>query len=309
MAFVCISVYRIGRTGSFLAMTEKKIEQIDNDRLEAKLTEILQTWPLYREFKYSGASLQHLPDEIKYFCDQCDKEQTWRQPTLRPQRQADRAGFQQRMFRCLNCKAQMLYFAYEWSNKTEQRDGKSVPYFLFRKYGQVPMLEEKISHELEEALKGTDDLKFYKKALRLRNFDNAIGAMAYMRRVIESHMGEMLEILNEEARSKGLQPLSKEEIAALKFSQKVERAKELFPAIIKPENYPNPFEQLYKLTSDALHNLSEDESILLFDQCRTVFEYVFSELRPHLKKKKKFLEDLQKLPQLGSAAKKKDSAA
>ncbi len=136
----------------------------------------------------------------------------------------------------------------------------------------------------------------------LINFGKGIGAMAYVRRVIENHMSEMLEIMNEEAEGKGLQVMSKEEIASLKFSQKVDRAKQLFPTLITPENYPNPFGQLYRLTSDGLHNLSEDESIVLFDQCRNVFEYVFSELRPHLKTRKKFLNDLQKLPKLGTSA-------
>src|SRR5712691_9042615 len=103
-------------------------------------------------------------------------------------------------------------------------------------------------------------------------------------------------LLNDEAQAKGLEPMSKEEIASLKFSQKVDRAKKLFPAVVTPEHYPNPFDQLYKLSSDALHNLSEDESIVLFDQSRNVFEYVFSELRPHLKTRKKFLDELQRLP-------------
>jgi hypothetical protein len=142
-------------------------------------------------------------------------------------------------------------------------------------------------------------LRFYRTALRLRNFGNGIGALAYMRRVIENHMGEMLEILSDEAKARGLPPMSKEEIASLRFSEKVDRAKDLFPALIKPENYPNPFDQLYKLTSDGLHNLSEDESIILFDQCRNVFGYVFSELRPYLGTRKKFLDDLQRLPKRG----------
>jgi hypothetical protein len=215
---------------------------------------------------------------------------------------SDRGAFLQRSYRCANCNNQNVYFSYNWQESSETIDGQQAKIYSFSKYGQFPPLEERLSRQLEQALQATDDLEFYKTALRFRNFGKGIGAMAYMRRVIEGHMGEMLEILNEEAQAKGLQPLAQDEIASLRFSEKVDRAKELFPAIIKPENYPNPFEHLYKLTSDALHNLSEDESVMLFDQCRHVFEYVFSELRPHLRTRKKFLDDLQKLPKLSVAA-------
>ena len=120
-----------------------------------------------------------------------------------------------------------------------------------------------------------------------------------MRRIIENHIDEMLKILSDEAETKGLPPLTSKQVG-LRFADKIECAKQLFPKIITPENYPNPFEQLYKLTSDALHNLSEGESCVLFDQCRHVFEYVFSKMRPHLKDRQKFLDDLQKLPTLAS---------
>jgi hypothetical protein len=122
--------------------------------------------------------------------------------------------------------------------------------------------------------------------------------MAYMRRVIENHISEMLDILEQEAKSKGLPPSSEQELAAKRFEDKLALAAKLIPKVLTPEHHPNPFVYLYKHTSDGLHNLSENECVVLFDQCRRVFEYVFAQLRPHLEDHKKFLEELQKLPTL-----------
>ena len=218
--------------------------------------------------------------------------------------QGDR-GFQQRAFRCRNCKEQYLYIAYEWSQVFEERDGKKESHFLFRKHGQWPTLEERVSPELEEALRGSEDLAFYKAALRLRNFGHGVGAMGYMRRVVENHMNEMLEILDEEARNNAL-GLSRnvEGIEKLRFADKLEQAASLFPKYLTPDNLPNPLAPLYVLTSDALHNLSEDEAVALFDQCRAVFEEVFSNLRPHLRRNKSFVNSLREIAEVAAKAKK-----
>src|SRR5207247_840122 len=109
--------------------------------------------------------------------------------------------FQQRTYRCANCKEQHVYFVYSWYEKPKRVDG--IPVVVLRKYGQWPASEERVAKELEKALEGTDDLKFYKTALRLRNFGCGIGAMLYMRRVIENHMNDMIEILKEEAKNSG----------------------------------------------------------------------------------------------------------
>src|SRR2546427_8830612 len=140
---------------------EKKVERLDDAQLDAKLAEVLGTWPLYRELRYTGSGFQYLPEQVRFFCGQCGKEQAWQQVLARNQRQQADRGFQQRAFRRRNCKEQILHFAYEWSSDgIEEMAGKKEPRFLFRKHGQWPTLQERISPELEEALKGSDDLVF-----------------------------------------------------------------------------------------------------------------------------------------------------
>jgi hypothetical protein len=282
--------------GTINNIMPQQIEKLDDQQLRAKLTEILESWPLYNELRYIGSNWPHLPEEIKRFCPQCERETSWKHNVSRNQTPQDRNQYQQRTYRCANCKDQHVWFVYYWFEDTVAGE----KFFVFRKYGQWPAIEERLSRQLEQSLKATDDLKYYKTALRLRNFGHGIAAMAYMRRVIESHMSEMLEILNDEAKARNLPQLSQKELASTRFEEKVALAERLFPEVLAPEHYPNPFVQLYKHTSGGLHNLSESECVVLFDQCRHVFEYVFSELRPHLKQHRQFLEELKKLPSLTS---------
>lgn len=51
------------------------------------------------------------------------------------------------------------------------------------------------------------------------------------------------------------------------------------PSHPRPKDQPNPIDKLHELTSEGLHSKSEGECIDVFDRVRTVFEYVFGNLR------------------------------
>jgi len=67
------------------------------------------------------------------------------------------------------------------------------------KVGQYPELEERVPETLEKML-DADDLKIYKTAIRLRNFALGLGAVAYLRRVIENRMNDLLDVLYDAAK-------------------------------------------------------------------------------------------------------------
>jgi hypothetical protein len=292
-------------------MTEKQPEQLDNPELETKLQEWLQSAPLYSEYRYMGGNATSLPKDITLFCEQCRRETTFRTPSA--QVTVDRVALQQRQYRCTNCKENIIHFCYSWYEESKTlMGGKNVPVYMFRKHGQWPPIEERVKEELQKAL-GDIDLKFYKVALRLRNFGNGIAAMTYMRRVVENHMSEMIDILRQESekpflmsgvaetedanKSAHVTETLKQEIPS-RFFDKVDYAAKLFPASLVPQGYPNPLKPLYALASDAIHNLPEDEAVTHFDKCRYVFEHVFSSLRPALNERKAFLDGLRDVAQL-----------
>jgi hypothetical protein len=93
-------------------------------------------------------------------------------------------------YTCRNCGRSRIFYYFIWQERG--------PHNVFFKVGQYPELEERVKESLGAAL-GAIDLKLYKNALRMRNFNLGLAAVAYMRRVVENRMGDMLEILYEGA--------------------------------------------------------------------------------------------------------------
>ena len=168
----------------------------------------------------------------------------------------------------------------------------------FFKVGQWPELEETVSDTLVNALT-PEDLKMYKNALRLRNFNLGIASMAYMRRVVENRMNDMLDVLHEAARVHNAPPevLAKhEEIKKDKrFGVKVDYAGDLLPPNLRPAGHPNPIAVLHELTSEGLHAKSDAECVDIFDECRQTFEYVFGKMRIEAEEALAFVKGIAKL--------------
>jgi hypothetical protein len=185
-----------------------------------------------------------------------------------------------------------VHYCFIWQERTENT--------IFVKVGQYPELEERVPESLAQAL-GADDLKLFKNALRMRNFNLGVAAVAYMRRVVENRMNEMLEILHEAAVTHNAAPedLSRyrEMRKEKRFSVKVDYAGELLPASLRPPGKPNPMSILHELASDGLHTKSDEECVDIFDACRRTFEYVFGKLRIETENAKNFVQDMASLTQ------------
>jgi hypothetical protein len=266
------------------------IEQfIKDDALLSKMQIILQTWPLYRVFQYTGADdVDTVPRHISLVCSNCKKETIWE--TSCYSGEDNRTGFTSKSFKCRNCGRRTTTYYFYW--KKEQNHSE------FFKVGQYPELEEAVSQELQSALP-SDDLKMYKNALRLRNFNLGIGAVAYMRRVVENRMNDMLEVLHEAARAHNLpaEVLARHEemIKERRFSTKIDYAGDLLPTNIRPAGHPNPMAILHELASEGLHAKSDGECVDIFDECKQTFEYVFGKMRIETKEANVFVKGMAKL--------------
>lgn len=198
----------------------------------------------------------------------------------------------ERMYRCKNCGVSTVYYCFIWLERDKEN--------LFVKIGQYPELEERVPESLERALDAQDQ-KFYKNALRMRNFNLGLAAAAYMRRVVENRMNDMLDILHEAAIAHNASPellkRFKEVKAEKRFDIKVEYAGELLPTYLRPPGKPNPMKVLHELTSDGLHAKSDEECVDIFDACRKTFEFVFGKLRIESEDAKSFLQQIEKLAQ------------
>jgi hypothetical protein len=267
-----------------------------SNELQTKLAELLVNAPLYRIWTYSGKNchdIDHmsgkryglLPKQLRMFCNQCKHETVW-------EIEYDRVTFGERFFNekaylCRNCGKEGVRYVIIWQ---ENESGT-----IFLKVGQYPELEERVSEALVQAL-GVTDLKLYKNALRMRNFNLGVAAVSYMRRVVENRMNDMLEILHETALAHNLPAEAlmqyKEMREEKRFATKVNYAGTLLPVSLRPAGKPNPMTILHELASDGLHAKSDEECVDIFDACRRTFEYVFGKLRIETEDAKNFVKEM-----------------
>jgi hypothetical protein len=277
-------------------------EQIESAKLlSEKLAEILVKWPLYRMYVYAGKqchAAEHvqykgvqrsgaLPKRIRMLCNnsRCGYETLWE--LAQNKVIFEDAFIEQRAYKCRNCGRSMAHYCIVW----QEREADN----LFVKVGQYPELEERVPETLEQTLDGFD-LKLYKNALRMRNFNLGVAAVAYMRRIIENRMTELLEILHESAiaHNAPAELLSRHEAMKRekRFSEKIDYAGELLPSSLRPSGKPNPMAILHELASEGLHSKSDEECVDIFDSCRRTFEYVFGKLRIETEDAKNFVKEM-----------------
>jgi hypothetical protein len=277
-------------------------DQIDSKQvLGDKVAEILVKWPLYRLYAYAGKTCHDgesrpygpvryavLPLEIKTFCNHkhCGYETLWK---LKEDREVyfGKPFVNIREYVCKNCGGNVVHYCFIWQEREPEN--------LFVKIGQYPELEERIAEPLKQSLDAVD-LKLYKNALRMRNFNLGVAAVAYMRRIIENRMNDMLAILHESAitHNAPAELLARHEamMKEKRFSDKIDYAGELLPSNLRPMGKPNPMAILHELASEGLHAKSDEECVDIFDSCRRTFEYVFGKLRIETEDAKNFVKEM-----------------
>src|SRR5271166_1709422 len=95
-------------------MPSEEPPKLSDAEITAALVEVLQSWPLYRTFKYradTGPAL--VPDVITLHCDNCGKEQSWQ--TSFYGGEDGRRGFTTKEYKYRNCGGRVTrYFLYWW---------------------------------------------------------------------------------------------------------------------------------------------------------------------------------------------------
>ena len=126
------------------------VDSLTDDALEAKLGNILETWPLYRELSYTGAdNVRRLPQLIRLHCPLCKNTQWWERQRvthysdgLLAHPTSDKTGFSCGKYQCRNCTARnILFFYYWWQTK-----GESV----FLKLVNTPLLRNASRRSLRD---------------------------------------------------------------------------------------------------------------------------------------------------------------
>ena len=137
---------------------------------------------------------------------------------------------------------------------------------------------------------------YYTKALDCRNFNYGLGAVTYLRRILERRMNDLLDLLAQVAMEEGIDKDVATKIHEAKTSprgeDRIEIANSLLPERLKGGGR-NPLSYIYDITSDAIHRKSEEECIDAFDKARSAFEYLFVQLRHEKTTRERYLAGLK----------------
>jgi hypothetical protein len=164
------------------------------------------------------------------------------------------------------------------------------------KIGQFPPQSIDIPPELEGRL-GSDGA-LYKNALICRNHNFGVGALAYMRRIVENKANELIEVVATQAASLGV---GAEDVAKIReakddkitFDERLRLASEAIPSTMKPDG-ANPLAAIHGLLSNGLHAKSEQECLEIADEIRDVFECVFARLHAEIEDRETMVAKIEK---------------
>jgi hypothetical protein len=166
-----------------------------------------------------------------------------------------------------------------------------------QKVGQYPAHSIDVSKGLEKNL-GEEAIALYKKGLVNRNSGYGLGAVTYIRRVVEDKTNELIDVAAQLAESHNVDAEIVKRIRAAAterttYDQKLKIAATVFPDALLIEGV-NPLAELYSLVSEGVHALTEEECIAVADETASVFEFIFTNLRATTIARHGFVEKVKK---------------
>lgn len=247
--------------------------------------EFLESYPLYKRVlvpigSHEGRPVFFFPKKITMYCDapQCGRNMEWQTWSYNNEsaegvREPTNYGNIARAYTCKHCEANTVeFFLYRHIARNQMLEMEKV--------GQRPRPLPILSHELSAGL-GEQGKALYLKAVESRNQDMGIGALSYLRRVVEDAMNALLDLIrsavvgsdNEEALIQEIDKAKQEKV----FTKKVGLAKAILPSRFFHAGH-NPLERLHDWASAGLHNRDDWECIEIFDEIRALFELLFERL-------------------------------
>ncbi len=273
-----------------------------------------------REFLERGAlytksdvySAQWAPESIQFNCTRCKERSTWnKQVDVFPA--GDVAKTPRFLcYLCSLCRTEKIFFLV--LSEVLQPEPRrvlapaimpvmssasaplQVPIVMLTKVGQTPTPSIAIPREVEEAFGEQSEL--YKRALICRNQGYGVAAVAYLRRIVEDHTNELIEIAADLSQSTGAPAAQVEKIRAAKnekrYQDKLKVASDQVPEALRPGG-ANPLGILHDTLSRDLHGQPEEVCLMTSETIREAFEYLFVKLRSQIREQQHFAKTIQGL--------------
>jgi hypothetical protein len=247
--------------------------------VKEQIAQCFSNGALYVHLDLTDASknVSYLPETIELQCLDCGKTQIFERDDRVRGSGSDRGWGKSVNYQCRNCKKRNQKYMYVWNDNN------------FWKVGQIPELQDHVDPKLKKALGRSAPL--YRKALRSRSFGFGIGAVSYLRRIVEDETDSLMDLLKDEKWDTWDETERAEfENARMTFqySQKIDYAAEkILPSSVFA-NGRDSFSALHDVTSSGLHGKSEEDCIAIFDRCNLIFTRSFQMLSEHKRERDEF---------------------
>ncbi|WP_121490778.1 hypothetical protein [Cupriavidus plantarum] len=251
----------------------------------AALKHFLETSPLYVK-KFFSVNDPTFGDahvrEVDDHCSTCNQIRPFHS-TQSAYSLSDRIIDAQRWleFKCVSCKTDTREYLVKL---TGTRTTLTV-----EKFGEWPRQRLKSDKVLERFFE--DDLDNYRKAAACIAHSYGAGAFVYFRRIVESHVVQLLDLVQAEATATGADSDALAAIGALRkespMSDKIEIANRALPPHLKPDGL-NPLGRIYGVLSDGVHTLSDAECLAKANILANCMTFLLGELSERKRKRDDF---------------------
>ena len=252
------------------------------------IKDFLETAPLYswKEFKKPDMNRSSLwIKEIDSFCETCNQLRPFQD--MRPSGGASMAlqalstGTSYFQFSCASCHGNQHEYLVEQivTDKT----------IKIQKYGERPRKKLERDPLLQNFF--SHDSECYEKAVVCISNGYGIAAFAYMRRIIERNIHELLGLIQEDVEGSESESPVLAKLAELRtespMSDKISIANHALPDYLIPSGL-NPLGRLYKVLSEGVHNYDDGECLERAKAIQACTKYLISELAARKKNRESF---------------------
>lgn len=257
---------------------------------QSSMRDFIETDPLYRPIRVSGGFIadRRWPHKVTYWCPVDRAEKTFVTTSYSDVSQ----GIRFLQYKCADCEEHHLHFII----RGFLRGGDASQAFV-EKIGQHPPLRIQPSAEMRNFL-GEEHTDLYKKALVSLSQGYGLGALAYMRRVVEDKAREILELVSSLLEAEGADAEEVERIAIIaggRVAQDIlNEAATIFPDHLRPGG-ENPMAAIYDSASVAIHGLDESECVSRAKVIVKSMEYAIPVIMRQLEARRDYLESLRRL--------------
>lgn len=266
---------------------------------DSEIRKFLEDAPLYswREFIMPEPARTSLHiTGIDAHCGVCDKERPFHvmrsvgggaghNQVIVPNLSSGRSHFQ---FTCVSCHKETRMYSVE-----QIVEGQTV---RIQKYGELPRGKIPRDRRLQNFLK--HDRENYEKAVICLSHEYGIAAFAYFRRILETNIGQLLILVEEDAKASGEAPETLQALEELKkespMSDRIKLANLALPHYLRPSGL-NPLGRLYQVLSEGVHNLSEEKCLQKARDTSECLAFLVSELANRRENRDKFKSLISRL--------------